>query len=148
MNYSFHLWQILAVAGVLFAIDVSGSWFGNHFELDWSRPLPRVRHRWYGKNAHVVLRGDEDDEDPGRYAVIEFDLEHAGVPWLKVHLLDPDSNYWDDNAEVFWAPVTQFAPYTVRRLRPYIAYYGRVPVPWLIQYLPLRRPVRYLEAGS
>jgi hypothetical protein len=89
-----------------------------------------------------------DRGDPALYAVIAQDGEHSPIPWLKVHKLAPDSNYWDDSAETYWAPVTAFAPYAVRRLRPWIFRYGwlRIPVPFL--YVPLRHPAGYPGGGA
>ena len=146
MNYSFHLWQILAAIGALAALDWLSTWFAGQYEVTWGRPFPRADRRWYGRNAHVVLRGNEDDADAPRYAVLDWDAENLDAPSLKVHQLDPDSNYWDDNAEAFWAPVTSFAPYAVRRLRPWIFRYRWLRIPVLFSYQPVRHVAGRLEA--
>lgn len=130
----------LVLAGIL-------NWFSDRYEVAWCRHPPRLIRRWYGPRAHVSLRGEEDED--ARYAVLAVDDEHFETPWLKVRKLNPEFlTYWDEDSGAFWAPVTRFAPYSVRRLRPVLLHCGRVPVPWLTRYLPLRQPVRYLEADA
>lgn len=98
----------------------------------------RIARRWYGTHAHVTLRAEAEADDPERYAVLDWDDASASVPSLKVHKLSPESlNYWDEDSEAFWAPVTCFAPYAVRRLRPHFERFGRAWIPWLTLYLPL-----------
>lgn len=109
----------------------------------------RVNRRWYGTRAHVCLRGAEDDDDPDLYVVLDRDDENTAVPWLKACKLDPDHiTRWAEDAEPLWAPVTEFAPYSVRMFRPGVIRFFRVPVPWFSWYLPLRRPSGYLRDGA
>ena len=87
-----------------------------------------------------------DDDAPDRYVVLGWGpCEGTRIPWLQVHKLDPGFlTYWDEDAETFWAPVTDFAPYSVRRFRPHVWWFGRLPLPWLTTWLPPRNPAGFL----
>lgn len=160
MNYSFHLWQILAVIGALGFIDwLLSTWFADQYEVTWGRPFPRVTRRWYGMHARVFLRAGAarwaernegryvDDEDFPVFSVLEWLNESTQVPWLLVQRLDDGEQEISDEAlEPFWAPVTDFAPCVVRRLRPRIFRYGRLRIPVLFSYQPVRHVAGRLEA--
>lgn len=143
-------WLILAC--MLGGIILGGiqDWFTGQYEATFRMPFRfRVTRRWYGTSAHVCLRIAEDDEDPARYVVLDRDEENTAAPWLKVHKLNPEAfSYWDEDAEAFWAPVTDFAPYTVRLLRPHILRSERYRWPMLFDYLPLRQPAGYLGTDA
>lgn len=139
-------WSILALAiigagAVLAAVQ---SWAGDRWEFTCGRPW--IARRWYGTRSQVVMRSHADDDDPDRYVVLAWDSENSAAPWLKVHKLNPEFiTYWDEDAEPFWAPVTDFAPYAVRRFRPGVKFTGGVPVAWLAEYPPLPYSVRVPE---
>lgn len=142
-------WYIAAFVIAGFVAGRIWSWFGDRYEITWHGPFPaRVTRRWYGAGAHVVLRTAVDDDQPDRFAVLDWWADGPAVPWLWVIKLDPEYlTYWDEDAKPFWAPVTDFAPYTVRRIRPYFYRFGKVWLPWLTKYLPVRNPSRYLEGA-
>lgn len=131
------LWAALVIIAAGFAGSTAWDWFTGLYEVTRFR----VVRRWYGTSAHVCLRGAEDDDDAGRFAVIKWDGEGTDVPWLLVEAMD-------DGWTAHWAPVTDFAPYTVRRLRPHFLKFGRIPVPQLRAYRPLRQPAGYLRDGA
>jgi len=134
------------IAGFLIAgivLGIAQGWITDRWELAPGRRLP-VR-RWYGTHAHVCLRAEAEAHDPGLYVVLQRDDEDASVPSLKVHKLNPEfCTWWDEDSEAFWAPVTVFSPYTVRRVRPHFERFGPVLIPWLTEYLPLRQPSGHL----
>lgn len=99
------LWQILALLAVAVIVSSAHGWAADQYEFRWSG----FTRRWYGTRAHVCLRAEEDDDDAERYTVIAWDDEGTDVPWLLVEAMDDD---WTAH----WAPVTDFAPYTVRLL--------------------------------
>lgn len=125
------------------------TWFLNRYEVALVRRCPRglfrprITRRWYGTSAHVCLRAEAGAEKPERYLVIAWDAEAVAVPWLLVDNLD-NAEYGDPS----WMPVTAFAPFTVRKIRPYVERVGRVPVPHLRDYLPLRQPAGYLGGDA
>lgn len=129
-NAAFAWWT----AGILAAAYIIGwvrDWISRRWEIARHRPV----RRWYGSAAHVCLRSDAEDDDPERYAVLDWWDGNPALPWLWVVKLDPQYlTYWDEDAEAFWAPVTEFAPYAVRRIRPCIWHFGRVPLPWLTKW--------------
>lgn len=104
-----------------------------------------VIRRWYGVRAWVILRGHEDDDEPERFRVLQVDAEDSDIPWLKVGSIDFAG---DDDAEPFWAPVTDFAPEAVRRLRPWIFRYRRLALPVLFAYKTLPRQADYLGTDA
>lgn len=137
-------WTILAILAAGTVLGWIQEWICDRWEI--TRARPRVTRRWYGAHAQVTLRAEADADDPPRYVVLAWDSEDSAVPWLKVHRLNPEFlTYWDEDAEPFWAPVTVFAPYAVRRFRPGVKLIGRVPVMWLAKYPPLPYPVRVPE---
>lgn len=102
-----------------------------------------VTRRWYGTHAQVCLRTEADDLEADRYVVLQRETGNTAVPWLKVHKLNPEFlTYWAEDSEAFWGPVTDFAPFAVRRFRPGVTLIGRVPVPGLWGYPLLPYPVR------
>jgi hypothetical protein len=161
MNYSFHLWQILSAIGVLVALDWLSTWFADQYEISWTRTGPRATRRWYGMRARVFLRDDAkrwEQRNQGRYvdneefpvfSVLEWLNESTPVPWLLVQRADDgEEGPGDEDLEPFWAPVTSFAPCTVRRLRPWIFRFGWLRLPVLFSYRPVRQPVGYPEDGA
>lgn len=139
------LLAVLAVAAVLIAVNATLNWLADQYEITRFR----VTRRWYGTRAHLTRRGCEDDQAPALYVVLCRDTENLPVPWLKVCQLDATHiTRWYEEGVPFWAPVTEFAPYTVHKFRPGVLRYGRLPVPWFSWWLPLRRPAGYLEAGA
>jgi len=146
MNTGIPLWTVLAILGALIVLNCIWDWFCSQYEVTRAGLLPRFARRWYGPRAHVTFRQEFDEH---RYVVLAVDDENSAVPWLKVHELDPGSvTYWAEDAEPFWAPVTSFAPYSVRRLRPQVLRYRWLRVPCPFRYLPLRQPAGYLEADA
>jgi hypothetical protein len=141
-------WYLVAfwVAGIV--LGWVQDWICDRFEFRVSRRGVRAARRWYGTAAHVCLRSAADDDDPDRFTVLARRDENTVVPWLLVHRLDPEYlTYWDEDAEAFWAKVTDFAPYAVRRVRPHFTRFGRVRVLWLTKWLPLSNPAGYLEGA-
>jgi hypothetical protein len=130
------LWAYLSVVAFALLASWSASWLKDRYELSGRRPV----RRWYGSTARVILRGNENDPGAPRYAVLAWDAGDCEVPWLKARQLAGDSFFWDD-AEPFWAPVTQFAPHSVRTFSPHLRRAGRFPVPVLFasQTLPCPR---------
>ena len=116
-------------------------WFTGQYEITRHGFRFTVTRRWYGTNAHVCVRSDEDNDDADRYTVIRWDAVGTDVPWLLVEAMDDD---WTAH----WAPVTDFAPYTVRRIRPHILRSERYRWPMLFDYRPLRQPAGYLQDGA
>jgi hypothetical protein len=131
-------WTLLVIefAGQILAI--AQGWFTDRYEVTRRGFRFTACRRWYGTHSQVTIHAEADADDPPRYVVLERDDENTAVPWLKVHRLDPEYlTYWDEDAEPFWAPVTVFAPFAVRRFRPGVTLTGRVPVPRLWQYPPM-----------
>jgi len=133
-----------AALGCIVALDWAWSRVSDRYEITLSvRRGLSVRRRWYGGAAHVVRR-DDDGDNPDRFAVLDWWRDDSGPgrpPWLWVVLLDPKYlTYWDEDAEPFWAPAADFAPHEVRRFRPYLWRFGRVRLPWLTSWVPLRDP--------
>lgn len=139
-------WAVLAIAGIALLTASAVGWFDGQYEVARrGRAWFRVTRRWYGLRAHVCFRDGEEDDDVARFVVLAWDDDHTPVPWLQVRKLNPEfCTYWDEDSEAFWAPVTDFAPYTVRRFHPRVLRYGWVPVVWLTWYAPLRQPSGYL----
>ena len=108
-------------------------WFTGQYEVTREGFRIRVTRRWYGTRAWVILRSHEDADEPERYQVAGWDQEDLSVPWVRVMSID------NEDAESFWAPVTDFAPEAVRRLRPWIFRYRRLPLPVLFAYRILPR---------
>ena len=149
MNITATMVAVLVILAAGLALACVQSWLSGQYELARHGWLPAVSRRWYCPRAHVCLRAEADGQDPARYAVLAFCAEHTPVPWLLVHKLNPEYlTYWDEDSGAFWAPVTDFAPYAVRRLRPHVERFGPAPVPWLTLYLPLRQPAGYLEEAA
>lgn len=144
-------WYVVAflVAGTI--LGWLSDWSRDRWEISRNiRARFRPSRRWYGTHAQVRLRAEADDDDAPRYVVLNWGLgERTRIPWLQVHRLNPEYlTYWDEDAEPFWAPVTVFAPYAVRRFRPGVTVIGRIPVPWLWRYPPLPYPVRVPQDAS
>lgn len=135
---------IVALLIILGAANRTLYWLGDQYTISRFRPV----RRWYGTRAHLCRRGHEDDQAPDLFVVLSRDTENLPVPWLKVCRLDPDHiTKWDEDAEPFWAAVTDFAPYSVRKFRPHLIRFGRVTVPWFSWWLPLRQPSGFLDGA-
>ena len=141
MNTATLPWGIIVCVAAAFIAASVQEWFTGQYEVTREGFRIRVTRRWYGTRALVCLRADEDDDKAGRYFVVKWDGKGTDVPWLLVEAMD---DYWTAH----WAPVTDFAPCTVRRLRPHLAQYGRVLLPQLHVWLPLRQPAGYLGTGA
>jgi hypothetical protein len=127
LNTETPLWAYLAaVALVAFAVQ-AGSWVKDHYELSGRRPV----RRWYGTGAWVTLRADAGQDEPERFKVLAVDADDSDIPWLKAGSAGFAAG---EDAEPFWAPVTDFAPEAVRRFRPWICRYGWLRVPVLFAY--------------
>ena len=143
MNTAIPIWQILAFLGVFLVVTSAWGWFRDQYEVAGGRRFGfRLWRRWYGTRAWVILRAEADLDEPERYKVLGWDQEDCGTPWVRVMSID------HEDAESFWAPVTDFAPEAVRRLRPWVFRYRwlRLPVPFA--YVPLSRPAGYVEADA
>ena len=134
-------WIILTWLVAGYVLGQIQDWFDGQYEVTRHGFRVRVTRRWYGTRAHVCLRAEEDNDKAERYLVLQWENEGTPVPWLLVEAMD---DYWTAH----WAPVTDFAPYTVRRVRPHFLKYGRILVPQLRAYLPLRQPAGYLRDGA
>ena len=134
-------WTIAALLVAGYVLGWIQTWFLNRYEVTMTRRRPRgvfrprISRRWYAPGDHVCLSHEAGGEKPDRYLVIGWDSEAVAVPWLLVDNLDSDEQ---DGPS--WLPVTAFAPFTVRRLRPYVYRDGWMPVVHLRDYLPLRQP--------
>ncbi len=129
---------ILAGAGLAWLAAWAVGWWSGQYELTWKPP--RITRRWYGPRARVRLR-----HEPGLFCVLAWDNDNLPVPWLKVCPAVED----EDDAGLFWAPVTDFLPDRVRRLRPSMLRRWRcVPLPLVWQYLPLPAPAVPLRSDA
>jgi hypothetical protein len=115
MSTAIPVWQILAFLGVFLVVTLAWSWFRDQYEPVWTGRLPRFTRRWYGLRAHVCFKSG--CEPPDRHEVIEWGDDSTDVPWLCVRNIDLVS-YEDGPPEPFWAPLTDFSPYAVRRFHP------------------------------
>jgi hypothetical protein len=125
------LWPLLILSGAGLGRLVASAvaWWSGQYELTWKPP--RITRRWYGPRARVRLRGGH-----GLFRVLAWDHRNHPVPWLKVR-----PAVEDEDAGLFWAPVTDFMPDRVRRLR--LSMFRRwrcFPVPIVWEYLPLPAP--------
>ena len=146
MNTTTLPWGIIACIAAAFIAASVQEWFAGQYEVRRrGRFWFRVTRRWYGPRAWVILRKHQDADEPERFRVLQVDTEDSDIPWLKVGSVDFAN---DEDAEPFWAPVTDFAPEAVRRLRPWIFRYRRVALPVLFAYYPLRQPAGYLQDGA
>ena len=130
-------WVILAWLAAGVTIGTISDWFTGQYEVTRHGFRFTVNRRWYGIRAWVILRGCKDDDEPERYRVFQVDTEDSDVPWLKVGSIDFAA---DEAAEPFWAPVTDFYPEAVRKLRPWIFRYRHLRLPALFAYMPVSRP--------
>jgi hypothetical protein len=132
------LWPllILAGAGLGWLATRAAGWWSGQYELTWE-PL-RITRRWYGPRAHVRLRAEL-----GLFCVLMWDDHNFPVPWLKVCPVA------DENTQPFWAPVTSFTPYRVRRLRPSMfRRWRRQPFPLVWEHQPLPAPAGGLRSDA
>ena len=111
MSYAFHLWQILAALGVMLAVNLAWSWFRDQYEPAWTGRFPRFTRRWYATGAHV--RSRDMARFPDIYEVLEWGDDSTDVPWLVVQSVE------EEDAPREWVPVTAFAAFQVRKLRPH-----------------------------
>jgi hypothetical protein len=125
------------------ALTGAQGWLTEQYEWTWRGWRPVATRRWYGKNAHVCLRADADDVEAPLYLVHEWNDDDTSIPWLRVQAIDDDSE-----PEAFWGSVSNFAPYSVRRLRPWLFRYGWFRYPVLFDYRPLRQPSGHLGNGA
>jgi len=114
-----------------------GGWLAGQYKVTRQGRRLCVTRRWYGARAHVCLRGEADGAQ--RYSVTRWYGEGTALPWLLVQNIDDE-----DEPDAFWAPVTDFAPYSVRRLRPHILRTGHYRFPQVFDYRPLRQPSGFL----
>ena len=117
-------------------------WFTGQYEVTRRGLRFSVTRRWYGVRAWVVLRADADADEPDRYQVLAWDRDHGGPLWIRVMNID------NEDSDSFWAPVADFAPEAVRRLRPWIFRYRRLALPVLFAYKTLPRPAGYLRTDA
>jgi len=144
-------WIIAAwlVAGLTLAAVLS--WFSGQYEVTRTGLFRfRADRRWYGTRAWVILHSEADEDEPERFRVLQVDTEDSETPWLKVGSIDFDEDHLDEDvlAEPFWAPVTDFAPEAVRRLRPRIFRHRWLRLPALFAYETLPHPAGYVEADA
>ena len=135
-------WIILAWLVAGYVLGNIQCWFDGQYEVTRHGFRVRGTRRWYGTRAHVCLRAEEDNDEAERWLVLGWDQEDCEVPWIRVINID------DEDARSRWAPVTDFAPYAVRRLRPWVFRYRRLAIPFLFSYWPLRQPAGYLGDGA
>jgi hypothetical protein len=141
MSTAIPVWQILTFLGAALVTTSAWDWFRDQYEPTGHFGL-RFTRRWYGTGAHVCFRVDADLEDPDWFRVIEWGDDSTDVPWV---LIGPPD---DEEFPPCWCPVTDLAPYAVRRLHPWIFRYGwlRIPMPFL--HMPFRQPAGYLGTDA
>lgn len=135
-------WWIVAL--IVAAVVIS--WISERIRDCWEDTCdrPGLTRRWYGSHSRVFLRAEAANWGPARYTVIKWNAEHTDLPWLLVRKLNPaDLRYWDEDAEPFWAPMTDFAPDMVRRIRPHALRTEHHRFPELFDYRPLRQRPAY-----
>jgi len=139
MNITSPLWVVFALVVAGFAAASVQGWFAGQYEVTRHGFRVGVSRRWYGPRAWVIQRARKDDDEPERFRVLQVDSKGLEVPWLKTVSID------NEDAGPSWAPVTDFYPEAVRRLRPWIFRHRwlRIPVPF--DYRIVRRPAGYLE---
>jgi hypothetical protein len=146
MNSTTLPWGIITCIVAAFVAASVQEWFTGQYEVTRKGFRVHVARRWYGTRAWVVLRADADagagEDEPDRYQVLGWDQEDTSAPWVRVMNID------NEDAESFWAPVTDFAPEAVRRLRPWIFRYRRLLIPVLFAYKTLPRPADYAQDGA
>jgi hypothetical protein len=135
-------WVILAWLAAGVTINGIETWFTGQYEVTRHGFRFTAGRRWYGVRAWIVLRTKAEEDEPDRYQVLGWDQEDTRIPWVRVMNIDNEA------AESFWAPVTDFCPRSVRRLRPWLVRYGRLRVPALFDYRPVRQPAGYLGGGT
>jgi hypothetical protein len=132
------LWPLLILVGAALGwlATRAARWWGGQYELAW-KPL-RITRRWYGPRARVRLRAE-----PDLFCVLAWDNQNFPVPWLKVGPVA------DEDTQLFWAPVTDFTPDRVRRLRPSLLRRCRfLPFPLVWEYQPLPAPAGGLRSDA
>ncbi len=140
MNIKVPLWHAYVLVLAFFALNWALDWFTGQYEVSRRGRLGfRVTRRWYGARGHVCFRSDADLDDPAWFRVLDWIGESTDVPWVLI--APPD----DTEFPACWCPVTDLAPYSVRRLRPWIFRYRWLRIPVLFSYVPLRQPAGYLE---
>jgi hypothetical protein len=127
LNTETPLWLYLSIIAFIALASFAASWLKDHYEIAGHRPA----RRWYGTGAHVTLRRDACFSAPERWAVTAWSDEAGRVPWLLVSPVD------NEDSEAFWAAVTDFDPYAIRRFRPYL-WRGWLPAPFAHETLPGR----------
>lgn len=138
-------WIILGFLLAGFILAEIQCWFDGQYDVTRKGFRVHVTRRWYGTRAWVILRARKDDDEPERFRVLQVDTEDSEIPWLKVGSVDFAD---DEDAEPFWAPVTDFYPEAVRRLHPWLFRYRRMLIPSLFAYKTLPRPAGYLQDGA
>ena len=133
MNNATLAWGIITCIAAAFIAASVQEWFTGQYEVTRHGFRLSVTRRWYGTRAWVVLRVQADEDEPDRYQVLGWDQENTLTPWVRVMNID------NEDAGSFWAPVTDFAPEAVRRLRPWIFRYRRLYLPVLFAYRTLPR---------
>jgi hypothetical protein len=135
MNTGIPFWTIPTFIAAAWVLNSLSSWFADQYEVTrCGRFWFRITRRWYGTRSWLAQRGHRHESDHHRYQVIEWLDDNTECPWLLVRDID------DDDAEVIWAPVTRFVPEAVRKLRPWIFRYRRLPLPVLFAYETLPWP--------
>ena len=106
------LWCFLVVIAAGTAAWRGAWWFTEQYEIGCDRKPARL---WYGRHAHVCRAADQDSSAPDLFTVIDWAYDSRdGSPWVHAKTL------YDDDPASFWAPVTEFAPCTVRKFRPHL----------------------------
>lgn len=118
------LWAYLAAVAFIALASWSASWLKDHYELAGQRPV----RRWYGTGAWVTLRRDAG-VSLDTYRVDGWSDDSTTVPWLLVSCMD------SEDPVAFWAAVTDFSPYAIRRFRPHL-WRGWLPVLFAHETLP------------
>lgn len=145
MTHAAFGWGWLGALLAALVLARAQDWAAGQYEFTCGGRWPHIARRWYGRHARVCLRAgraDGDDDRDFRFNVLRWCSESTPVPWLLVENID------DEDDGPYWGPVTDFAPYTVRRLRPHILRTERCRFPRLFGYRPLRRPAGYLGTGA
>lgn len=133
---------LIAGAVMMLTVIPAMTWLENRYQLQRpGRRRFRVTRRWYAEGAQVVAQCLPTLLDgPVRYRVLEWRTEPAAGTWLCVGPADASADYLDP----FWASLTMFQPYAVRRFRPFYALRcaasGLRVSPWFWDYAYGRAP--------
>lgn len=142
LNAAMPMWVFLVIIASVAAFCAAWDWFRDHYEPAWHGRLPRFTRRWYGTGARVCFKADADLADPAWFQVLEWGDDHTDVPWVLLYVPD------DEEFPACWCPVTDLAPYALRRLHPWVFRYRWLRIPLPFGYMPVPHRAGYAEDGA